>query len=310
MARPILDEETNFVYISDKLKEFFPKFHDNIIEKFSEMGIPFGVLRGTKDIWCRDYMPIQMNDMSFVGFNYNPDYLKKGFGYSQYTEYESKYSPIGARYRPWERVSSLSDIDVRKITDLSTRLRCYDIVLDGGNLVFCGDYVIVTDKILKENGKSKEELETILRNMFNLEPIFVHWEYDHDEVYGHTDGMFKALPVSKGEKPALLYLHRWDSPSKKLRDNLREAAGDKINLKEIVFVKKGKGIDSLAWAYINFLQVGDKILLPSFGLADEESIIDQFKTYFGYHPETIDMSDIARQGGALHCLTWNIKVDE
>lgn len=44
MVRPISDEETNFVYISDKLKKFFPKFHDNIIEKFSEMGIPFGVL--------------------------------------------------------------------------------------------------------------------------------------------------------------------------------------------------------------------------------------------------------------------------
>ncbi len=34
MVRPILDEETNFIYISDKLKVFFSKFHNALIEKF------------------------------------------------------------------------------------------------------------------------------------------------------------------------------------------------------------------------------------------------------------------------------------
>lgn len=307
MARPILDEETNFVYISDKLRVFFPEFHDALTEKFSEMHIHFGILHGTKDIWCRDYMPIQMNDMSFVGYKFDPDYLKENFGHSEYTEYESKYSPIGARLRPWERVSALSEISVSHGIDISSRLRNFNIVLDGGNLVFCGNYVIVTDKILKENKQSRDELESILREMFNLEPIIVHWEPDHEDVYGHTDGMFRALPTKKDEKPKLLYLHRWDSPSKRLRDNLRETAGDRIELKEIVFEKKGPGIDSLAWAYINFLQVGRKILVPKFGLADEDSVMDQFHSCFGIKPESIEMPDIARQGGALHCLTWNIK---
>lgn len=309
MARPVLDEETNFVYISDKLRVFFPDFHDALIEKFSDMRIRFGVLRGTNDIWCRDYMPIQMNDMSFVGYQFDPDYLKKNFGHSEYTEYERKYSSMGAGLRPWERVSALRDIHINQARDISTRLRNYNIVLDGGNLVFCGDYVILTDKILQENNRSQNELKTILREMFNLEPIIVHWEPDHEDVYGHTDGMFRALPTKKGEKPALLYLHRWDSPSNRLRENFREAAEDKIELKEIVFEKKGKGIDSLAWAYINFLQVGRKILIPKFGLADEDSIMDQFHSYYGIKPDSIEMPNIARQGGALHCLTWNIKIE-
>lgn len=87
------------------------------------------------------------------------------------TSYESKYYPIGAGLRPWERVSVLPEIYVSQVLNISSRLRNYNIVLGGGNLVFCGDNVIVTDKILKENNQSKDEVETILREMFNLEPI-------------------------------------------------------------------------------------------------------------------------------------------
>lgn len=305
--RPVQDEETNFVYISDKLKEFFPEFHDNLIEKFSEMGIRFGVLHGTKDIWCRDYMPIQMTDGSFIGYRFDPDYLKKSFGKSEYTEYDSKYSPVGAKLRPWERVSSPNEIQINQKIGFPDKVKDFDIILDGGNLVFCGDYVIVTDKILTENNKSREDIESILHEMFHLTPIIVPWKPDYEDVYGHTDGIFRTLPIKEGEKPALLFLNRWKSKSKKLREDFKKVAGDNIELKEITFEKRGTGIDTLAWAYINFLQVGDKILLPSFGLADEESVIKQFKSHFGDNIKTIEMSNIARQGGALHCLTWNIK---
>ncbi|MDE6337811.1 MAG: hypothetical protein K2L34_14710, partial [Muribaculaceae bacterium] len=75
-TQPIFDWNTNFVYISDKLKEYFPEFHDRLIEKFSELGIKFGVIRGTKDIWCRDYMPIQITKDVPIGYKYDPDYLK------------------------------------------------------------------------------------------------------------------------------------------------------------------------------------------------------------------------------------------
>ncbi len=75
MTRHIYDWDTDIVYLSDKLEVFFNDFYHRLIEKFGEMGIEYGIINGTKDIWCRDYMPIQIQDNLFVGYNYNPDYL-------------------------------------------------------------------------------------------------------------------------------------------------------------------------------------------------------------------------------------------
>ena len=38
-------------------------------------GIPLRTIPGTQDIWCRDYMPIQVAEDRFVQFRYAPDYL-------------------------------------------------------------------------------------------------------------------------------------------------------------------------------------------------------------------------------------------
>ncbi len=35
------------------------------------------MLPNTKDIWVRDFMPIQKDVKSFIGYEYNPDYLKE-----------------------------------------------------------------------------------------------------------------------------------------------------------------------------------------------------------------------------------------
>ena len=70
------DTMTNFVYISDKLKEFYPNVYSRLTRLFDEMEIEWGELKGTKDIWIRDYMPIQLSDDKFLVYKYDPDYLK------------------------------------------------------------------------------------------------------------------------------------------------------------------------------------------------------------------------------------------
>ena len=56
------DANTNFVFISDKFKEFYPSTYARLIKLFDEMEIEWGEVEGTKDIWIRDYMPIQISD--------------------------------------------------------------------------------------------------------------------------------------------------------------------------------------------------------------------------------------------------------
>ena len=52
------DAWTDYVFISDKLKEFYPYTYLRLTKLFDEMKIEWGEVEGTKDIWIRDYMPI------------------------------------------------------------------------------------------------------------------------------------------------------------------------------------------------------------------------------------------------------------
>lgn len=180
-------------------------------------------------------------------------------------------------------------------------------MLDGGNAVAAGKYIILTDKIYAENNcftaNQKKELRDKIKSISGLKPIILPWTPKGDDVYGHSDGMVKPLPHSTYEDAVLI------SPLfKKERDKLSKELSLYLNIKEIVFDVRGKDFERYAWAYINFLQVGNKILVPSFGLPCENSILSQIRQFF---PEcivdTIEMREIANQGGALHCITWNIK---
>lgn len=62
------------------------------------------------------------------------------------------------------------------------------------------------------------------------------------------------------------------------------------------------------WAYINFLRIGDTIFIPGLGAEEDEQALQQIKSYY---PECkvlqIEASEVVEKGGALNCITWNIK---
>ena len=62
------------------------------------------------------------------------------------------------------------------------------------------------------------------------------------------------------------------------------------------------------WAYINYLRVGKKIIVPTFGIPEDEQALKYIKEA---NPlctiRSIRMRDIVSYGGALHCITWNIR---
>ena len=72
----ITDDHTNSVYFSSLLPEKCPVLNAHIADALRKRDIPFTYLKGTKDIWCRDYMPIQIQKDRFVFYRYTPDYLQ------------------------------------------------------------------------------------------------------------------------------------------------------------------------------------------------------------------------------------------
>ncbi|GAB6162128.1 hypothetical protein JCM12298_12870 [Desulfothermus naphthae] len=68
--------KTNFLYFSDLLPSKYPIFWRNLAEILQQAEINYNFLAHTKDIWCRDYMPVQIDKNEFIQFKYDPDYLK------------------------------------------------------------------------------------------------------------------------------------------------------------------------------------------------------------------------------------------
>jgi agmatine deiminase len=120
--------ETNTLYFSSLLssKEEFKPFFEALSGILNAQKIPFHLLPHTRDIWARDYMPIQIGIDDFLEYRYDPDYLqstaKQDRGSKTYT-------------------SLVCDA-------LGLQTRKTDLILDGGNVVNSSKCVILTDKIV------------------------------------------------------------------------------------------------------------------------------------------------------------------
>ena len=285
------DSWTDFVYISDKLKEFYPGTYKRLIKLFDKLEIEWAEVKGTKDVWIRDYMPIQIAEDRYLVYKYDPDYLKQT-GKKYLTNSHTIYKKVLDHYF-WQ------DININ---------------LDGGNVVSASAYYgsmnrILTDKVFSENGKEPYDPDfcEYLRKAFHSDIIILPWTCDKSknpnaDVYGHSDGMV-----------------RWTGCDNVLMSNIRdfnpEEADEIINrlekegfcVTEMLFDVPNPNKD-YNWAYINYLEVGDYIIVPTFGIPEDKQALEYIRDS---HPlskvKGFRMREIAKNGGALHCITWNIK---
>ncbi len=281
------DAMTDFVYISNKLKDFYPGTYKRLTKLFNEMEIEWGEVKRTKDIWIRDYMPIQISDEQFLVYHYNPDYLK-ATGKKHLTNSQTIFKSV-LRDAQWEDI---------------------EITLDGGNVIPCGNYYILTNKVFSENNKKNDDtdFELLLTEKFNSKFIFLPWHCDNPDeanadIYGHADGFVRWT----GDNRVLMSNHRESNPDEASEIRWRlEIEGFEVT--EMLFDVPHPNKD-FNWAYINYLQVGNKIIVPTFGIPEDKQAIKYIQeanpvcTVRGFR-----MRHIARNGGALHCITWNIKV--
>ena len=63
----ITDQLTNTIYFSHKLEEKCPNLYRTILT-LKEKGYPIEFFQDAKDMWARDYMPIQVAPEKFVAF--------------------------------------------------------------------------------------------------------------------------------------------------------------------------------------------------------------------------------------------------
>ncbi len=274
----ITNFETNKVYLAKGMTtEKYVNAMRHLSDKLNSHEILWGLLPYTTSplhIWARDYMPIQVNKRKFVRFNYSPDYLEN------YPEYKPDTSAI------------LSALDKQVIDS--------DIIIDGGNVISCGNKIILTDKIIRENPNYDHDvLIDRLCQLLEAEIVLIPEDY-YDE-YGHADGMVRYM----GEGRVLL--NNYCDFDKALRKRLLAALSPHFDIIELHY---GAYTD-MSWAYLNFLHVGKYIFIPmmedKLGEIAFRQIADAFpqcECHPIYHYE-----NIVHDGGALNCSTWNILVE-
>ena len=283
----IKETETNVVYLSDKLEIKYSDFFKRFTQLLNDMDIKWNLIPNTNDIWVRDFMPIQIGANDFLQYRYEPDYL-------QNKEY------INSRSNP-SLICESMHLKTKKV----------DIILDGGNVILCSKYIVMTDKVFTENGKEKNDPEFIkvLEAIFGREIIIIPWhcinpDEEHADVFGHSDGFIHWC----GGNKVLMSNHR-DVDSKEAGEIRRIMESYGFEVIEMLFDVENPEPD-WNWAYINYLQVGQKIIMPSFGIAEDKQALSYVqKNNPDCEVRQIRMRDIAANGGALHCITWNIFLD-
>lgn len=272
----VFDNETNFLYLADCLPKKQPAFFQRFEKVINEYEIKFELLPNTKDIWAVDFMPIQITKDKFIQFTYDPDYLKP------------------QKYR-----KSISDVDsickAIGITPIKSK-----IIVDGGNVIRSGDKVIMCDKVFKENPSINEkELIKQLKDTFEIDKLFfVPW--DKSDYTGHADGMVRFIDNDR----VLINDYSKEKPEfqRAFRMSLNNAG---LDWTEIPYNPKTKGAEGI---YLNYLQMKQAVIIPTFKDNDDDKAIKIFETVFkGQRIATVDSNEVAKEGGILNCITWNIK---
>lgn len=276
----IVDNQTNFIYLADTLKLKYPKFCEDFQKVLKEAHIAFSFLPNTKDVWAVDYMPIQINENEFLQFRYHPDYLTHTI--------------------KWQKTISDTDLICEKI---GLKTKKSNIILDGGNVIRNNNKVIMCDKIFLENPEIEfNKLIKQLEILFQVDKIIFIPTHPSDKI-GHADGILRFYD----EQTVLL--NQFSNEDRKFeiacKTSLKNAEIDFIEIPYNPY-QNTKNIDATG-IYINYLEVGSKIILPIFGNPEDDVAIKQFEILFPKHQIlTLESSELAKDGGVLNCITWNV----
>jgi agmatine deiminase len=275
------DWQTELVYFSGLLPARHPELWSRLIAILDAASVGHRLIKGTRDIWARDYMPVQAAVGDFVLFRYRPDYLRG---------HEDLVTPD----------------EVRGAVPHG-RIRTCDINMDGGNVVASSDKAILTDKVYKENpGLEGPALREELARVLRAECIVIPKEpYD---VIGHSDGVVRFL--NEGVVVVSDYTEVDPSYGRRLEAALRRHGLIAERLPYFQTAAEYDGIPSAMGCYVNFLRVGRLVVVPAFGVPRDDLACRALERLVpGATVVPVRCEGLAREGGVLNCIAWTARLE-
>ncbi len=274
------------------------------------------------DAWARDNMPLFVSNghqVRTVDFRFN------AWG-----------GAVDGLYSNYRDDDHLGQIISRRLKFLSYYHPSF--VLEGGSIAVDGEgTLITTEACLLSKGRNptlrRIEIEETLRDYLGVEKIIwvPHGIYG-DETNEHIDNMvafvkpgeallawtddkkdpqyrycqetFKALKAAKDAKGRNLIIHKLPLPHPSLTLSKEETKGLCINKTTLDKRVAGR---RLAASYVNFYQGEDYVVMPAFGIKEDEEALQIIEKLFPDKKiHQINSREILLGGGNIHCITMQI----
>jgi agmatine/peptidylarginine deiminase len=170
----------------------------------------------------------------------------------------------------YEKIKT-NPFEVYKKLDINPQT--FSIVVDGGNVEICKNKALMTDMVFKENKEDKLFIMNILYEALEVDEIIFLPKQPYDYT-GHIDAM--ARFVDEGS----VVLNDFSLESKTYLQKLHKfiSATDL----EIFSMKYSKSfLEQYKWgAYLNFLDLGDVLFVPIYGIDEDENAINQLQNIY------------------------------
>ncbi|MCQ3035541.1 MAG: agmatine deiminase [Bacilli bacterium] len=324
-AVPAIKEYKNVILAIAKYEPVYvaiaPRIYEKVINQFTGLKNVIPVKVKYNDAWARDTAPIFVtngNDLRTVDFRFNA--------------YGGDFDGLYSNYKDDDQFTK----NMSKYFKLD-RYNIEDFILEGGSIHVDGEKTcIVTEACLLSEGRnpmySKLEIEEVLKTNLNVtKVIWLKNGIYNDETNEHIDNMCCFV------RPGVVALawtdnkddiqYKYSSEAYKVLKNSTDAEGRKLQIIKVkvpnpIYTDKDgtKGIvkgkcnakprevgDRLAASYINYYQGEKFVILPKFGVPEDQLAYKQFKAMY---PEKdiiqIDSKEILLGGGNIHCITMQI----
>lgn len=313
LVKIISNHETVYLGVSSKLLQSY-------VERFK---LPNVVILYVEynDAWARDNTLIFLND--------GKKHLAVDFGFNAWG------GSVDGLYTEYEEDNALGGIlaDYFGIEVVS----CKDFILEGGSIHTDGKGTILTTKAcLLSEGRNpkftKKEIEDYILKYLNAERIiWLEHGIVEDETNEHVDNMccfldqhtialawsddstdlqhkysqdcFDVLSKTMAFDGKPYKIVKLPCPSPVLR--LTELEANQIVQDDTVKPRKAK--DRLAASYINFYQGKDFVVVPQFGVKEDEIALKTLKEFYkNKKVYPLNSRAILVGGGNIHCITMQI----
>lgn len=276
---------STIVYHADRLSLDYPAEFHAIQSALGRYGVPYLPIPDTRDVWCRDYMPVQAANGDLVQFVYWPRYL-----------------------RAKELANLITPPDCYRDLSFVGNVRESVILLDGGAIEICGKTGIVTERVFEDNyWYNRKDLTLKLRATLALNTLIVIPVEPGDET-GHVDGVVRFINEQSVVMNDYDRLGRRSATyGREVMRVLREHGIEDIcNAPYVPTGKHGPcGMPDATGCYVNFLKVGALVFLPQFGLLEDRQAFASFESFFSDAVvEKVDCRMLAKDGGVLNCVSW------